>query len=173
MKKSELKDYNRLLRDRNEVLEDLMRLINDSLEGDCRCEEIKLLREENTELVKDLNDLKADWAKSNTIAYAAVHALVRDIDDLQAEWAADHVKTVKAHEADCSLSDMTLQEFERINEDLIAQRDRAVQVIQGLRSEKYNSSMELEKLKKENAELGSQILDYKEDILNLQGQLGV
>lgn len=41
MKKRDLKDYNRLLRDRNEVLEDLMQLVNDSLEDDCRCGEIK------------------------------------------------------------------------------------------------------------------------------------
>ena len=91
---------------------------------DCCCHEIPELNDEINELLDDLNDMQADWA-------------------------ADHLKTAKAHKADCYLSDMTIQEFERINEDLIAQRDRFRGIIRELKKEKYEMGMELEKLKKQ------------------------
>lgn len=72
---------------------------------------------------------------------------------------------------------------ENLQEDLETSRKRIAaleadknghrSIAKELKKEKYDMGVELEKLKKENAELGSQILDYKEDILNLQGQLGV
>jgi hypothetical protein len=62
MKKHELKDYNRLLRAENEALKYILQEAEDSLSDGCRCGEIKLLQEENDVLVKDLNDLQADWA---------------------------------------------------------------------------------------------------------------
>lgn len=62
MKKHELKDYNRLLRAENEALKYLLQEAEDSLGDGYQCNEIKLLQEENDELVKDLNDLQADWA---------------------------------------------------------------------------------------------------------------
>jgi chromosome segregation ATPase len=90
MKKSELKDYNRLLRAENEALREILQMAADSLSDGCRCGEIKLLQEENTELVKDLNDLQADWAAHYT-------ELLSEINNLNTE---------------INFSDMTLQEFE-------------------------------------------------------------
>lgn len=99
MKKHELKDYNRLLRAENEALREILQMAEDSLSDGCRCGEIKLLQEENTELVKDLNDLQADWGVDYTIytrevrrVYKKNDELIRDIRDLQADWAADHAE---------------------------------------------------------------------------------
>ena len=95
MKKRDLKDYNRLLRDRNEVLEELLQLVSDSMDGDCYCKEIALIQEENTELVKDLNDLQADWAADHTIELALrdiTLELGKDLNDLKADWAVDYAK---------------------------------------------------------------------------------
>lgn len=85
MKKRDLKDYNRLLRDRNEVLEDLMQLVNDSLEDDYRCNEIELLQEENNEIIDDLNDQQADWAESNVVAGTAMLAMATEISRITEE----------------------------------------------------------------------------------------
>ncbi len=100
MKKSELKDYNRLLRAENEALREILQIAEDSLEGDCYCKEIALIQEESIELVKDLNDLQADWAAHYT-------ELLSEINNLNTE---------------INFSDMTLQEFE--NE--IAEKDRII-----------------------------------------------
>lgn len=171
MNKKNLKDYNRLLRAENEALREILHMAADSLSDGCRCGEIKLLQEENVVLVKDLNDLQADWAKSNVVFRAAMREMVQEIDDLQADWAADHAAIIKQHKADCSLLDMTLQEFVRDIEVLTRHRDRFHGIIKELKKEKYDMGMELEKLKKENAELGSQILDYKEIKANLLNEV--
>lgn len=61
MKKHELKDYNRLLKMENEGLWELLLMAENNLSDARRCGEIELLQEENAGLVKDLNDLQADW----------------------------------------------------------------------------------------------------------------
>lgn len=62
MKKRELKDYNRLLKMESEDLWELLLMAENNLSDARRCGEIKLLQEENDGLVKDLNDMQADWA---------------------------------------------------------------------------------------------------------------
>lgn len=178
MKKHELKDYNRLLRAENEALREILHMAADSLSDGYQCGEIQLLQEENNELVKDLNDLRADWAVDYTIyvrevgrAYKKNNELIRDIRDLQADWAADHAAIINQHKADCSLSDMTLQEFQRDIEDLTRHRDRFHGCIKELKKEKYDMGMELEKLKKQNAELGAKALDDKEIKANLLNEV--
>lgn len=98
MKKHELKDYNRLLRAENEALREILQMAEDSLSDGCRCGEIKLLQEENTELVKDLNDLQADWAEDHSFLVEQHFKLVKDINDLRADWAADHAEYRKTLE---------------------------------------------------------------------------
>lgn len=146
MNKSELKDYNRLLRAENEALREILQMAENSIENGCYCKEIALIHEENAELVKALNDLQADWAE-------------------------DHVKTVNAHEADCALSDTTLQEFERSNENLIEQNERYARNIRELKKEKFDMGMELEKLKKQNENLKMQNENLIEDIETAQKRL--
>lgn len=136
MKKHELKDYNRLLRAENEALKYILQEAEDSLSEGCRCGEIKLLQEENTELVKDINDIEYEWAK-------------------------DHAAIIKQHDADCSLSDMTLKEFEQHINNLAEQSDRYRGIIRDLKKEKYDMGMELEKLKKQNKNLKM----YNEDLI--------
>ena len=85
MKKRELKDYNRLLKMENEDLWELLLMAENTLGDDCRCGEIKLLQEENTELVKDINDLQADWAESNVVAGTAMLAMATEISRVTEE----------------------------------------------------------------------------------------
>ncbi len=85
MKKHELKDYNRLLRAENEALREILHMAADSLSDGCRCGEIKLLQEENTELVKDTNDLQADWAESNVVAGTAMLTMATEISRVTEE----------------------------------------------------------------------------------------
>ncbi len=85
MKKHELKDYNRLLKMENEDLWELLLMAENTLGDDCRCGEIKLLQEENNELVKDLNDLQADWAESNVVAGTAMLTMATEISRVTEE----------------------------------------------------------------------------------------
>lgn len=172
------KNYVRLLEEENKNLWKFLQAIKKGLIDDYQCNEIKLLREENTELVKDLNDLRADWGVDYTVytrevrrAYRKSDELIRDIRDLQADWAADHAAIIKQHEADCSLSDMTLQEFERDIEVLTRHRDRFHGVIKELKKEKYDMGMELEKLKKQNKNLKMQNENLIEDLETAQKRL--
>jgi len=169
--KQSLKDYNRLLKMENDAVKYLLQEAEGSLSDGCRCCEIKLLQEENTELVKDLNDLQADWGVDYTIyvrevrrAYKKNDELIRDIRDLQADWAADHAAIINQHKADCSLSDRTLQEFKRDIESLTEERDRYRGIIRELKKEKYDMGMELEKLKKQNEKLKMQNENLIEDL---------
>lgn len=174
MKKRELKDYNRLLRAENEALREILHMAADSLSDGYQCGEIKLLQEENTELAKDLNDLQADWGVDYTIYTREVRRackkndeLIRDIRDLQADWAADHARAINQHEADCALSDMTLQEFERDIESLTEERDRFRGIIRELKKEKYDMGMELEKLKKQNARLTDDLITARKRLRDI------
>lgn len=135
MKKSELKDYNRPLRAENEALKYLLQEDENMLSGYCRCGEIKLLQEENNELVKDLNDLQYEWAKDHTY----------------------QISEMKHQEVNLNFADMTLQEFERDIESLTAERDQYRDAVRELKKEKYDMGMELERLKKQlDDAMGSQ-----------------
>lgn len=85
MKKRELKDYNRLLKMENEDLWELLLMAENTLGDDYQCGEIKLLQEENNELVKDLNDLRADWAECNVVAGTAMLAMATEISRVTEE----------------------------------------------------------------------------------------
>ena len=147
MKKHELKDYNRLLRAENEALREILHMAADSLSDGCRCGEIKLLQEENTELLKEINDLHAIWAQDESKLRYFCLELAKDLNDFAADWAIDHAAIINQHKADCALSDMTLQEFERDIGVLTEERDRFRGVIKEFKKEKYDMGMELEKLK--------------------------
>lgn len=95
-----------------------------------------------------------------------------DINDLQYEWAKDHDKVIKQHDADCALSDMTLQEFERDIESLTEERDRFRRIIRELKKENCSMGMEFEKLKKQNETLKNQNENLIEDLETSRKRLG-
>lgn len=99
MKKRDLKDYNRLLREESQRVSEQKSKVEielfhlkakQILEPIINGGEIKLLQDENNEIIDELNDLQADWAESNVVAGTAMLAMVQDINDLQADMAADH-----------------------------------------------------------------------------------
>lgn len=98
-------------------------------------------------------DLRTVNILGSKIDQQRVDHLRDDINDIQADWAADHVATIKLHEADCAFSDMTLQEFERDIEVLTARGEKYDGIIRELKKEKYDMGMELEQLKKEKARI--------------------
>ena len=124
MKKRDLKDYNRLLRDRNEVLEELLQLVSDSMDGDCYCKEIALIQEENTELGKDLNDLRADWAESNVVAGTAMLAMATEISRVTEERNRFRgiIRELKKEKYDMG---MELEKLKMQNENLIEDLETA------------------------------------------------
>ena len=127
MKKRDLKDYNRLLRDRNEVLEELLQLVSDSMDGDCYCKEIALIQEENTELGKDLNDLRADWAESNVVAGTAMLAMATEISRVTEERNRFRgiIRELKKEKYDMGMELEKLKmQNENLIEDLETARDR-------------------------------------------------
>ncbi|MEO1815280.1 MAG: hypothetical protein ABGU93_06815 [Acetobacterium sp.] len=119
MKKHELKDYNRLLRAEIEALKYILQEAEDSLGDGCRCGEIKLLQEENTELLKDINDLHAEYAKSHVDAGKALCELVSDIRDLRIKHTEEtqelrssflkQLKTIKERETRANDENVRLQ----------------------------------------------------------------
>jgi len=128
-------NYIRLLEEENEDLREILRLTVDGYP----ISEIELLQNENTDLLKDINDLQYEWAK-------------------------DHDKVIKQHDADCALSDMTLQEFERDIESLTGESARFRRIIKELKKEKYDMGMELEKLKKQNENLNEDLVTAEKRI---------
>lgn len=164
MKKQDLKNYNRLLKMENEALEHLLQEAENSLGDDSQCKEIALIMEENTELLKEINDLHAIWAQDESKLRYFCLELAKDLNDFAADWAIDHAAIINQHKADCALSDMTLQEFERDIESLTEERDRFRGVIKELKKEKYDMGMELEKLKKQNENLKMQNENLIEDL---------
>lgn len=138
MKKHELKDYNRLLRAENEALREILQMAEDSLSDGCQCGEIKLLQEENTELVKDLNDLQADWAEDHSFLVEQHFKLVKDINDLRADWAESNVVAGTAMLAMAT-------EISRVTEE----RDRFRGIIRELKGENYDLRKRLFDLEKQ------------------------
>ncbi|PKM74780.1 MAG: hypothetical protein CVU92_04720 [Firmicutes bacterium HGW-Firmicutes-17] len=156
MKKRDLKDYNRLLKMENEALEHLLQEAENKLGGDRYCKEIALIQGKNTELVKDMNDLQADWAESNVVAGTAMWGMAQDIDDLQADMAADHteyrntLETIKERETrECA-------ENVRLQGKIAKLQDKIVELESNLQIERTiakNYSDEVTRLVKKNENL--------------------
>jgi len=174
MKKSELKNYNRLLREENEIQWELLQMAENMLRDDCRCGEIKPLQEENNGLVEDLNDLQADSAVDYTVytrevrrAYKKNDELIRDIRDLQADWAADHaehrsnvIELVTQRTRESDLAVRLQSRISGLQEDIKSlddHNDQYREAVRGLKKDKYDMGVEIERLKKQlDAAIGSQ-----------------
>ena len=138
-------------------------MAENTLGDDCRCGEIKLLQEENNELVKDMNDLQADCAKRiETMMVDCTKELVSsrdwnsvqdeliskitdtamdyldDIDDLQADWAESNVVAGTAMLAMAT-------EISRVTEE----RDRFRGIIRELKGENFDLRKRLFDLEKQ------------------------
>ncbi|URN85182.1 hypothetical protein [Acetobacterium wieringae] len=126
--------------------------------------------------------LTADLAKLKDFC-TAQDELLSKVADTAMDYQDDLITTKKALETVTSQRTMAnrfnveqqgvVARLKKENEILNGHNNQCREIIRELKKEKFDMGMELEKLKKENEELGSQILDFKEDILNLQEQLGV
>lgn len=172
MKKRDLKDYNRLLREelkrtnkqKNKAEIELFQLkAKQILEPIIVGGEIKLLQNENTELVKDMNDLQADCAKRiETMMVDCTKELVssRDWNNIQdeliskiADTAMDYIDDLNDQQADWAESNVVAgaamlamaKEISRITEE----RNRFRGTIKELKKEKYDLGKKLFDLEKQ------------------------
>jgi uncharacterized protein (DUF849 family) len=81
--------------------------------------------------IADLNDLQADYAKSNAVARAAMRELVQEIDDLQADMAADHAEYRKTLEVikeqntrECDLNVRLQSKIAGLQDDILALQEQ-------------------------------------------------
>jgi hypothetical protein len=109
------KNYIRLLEEENEDLREILQLTVDGYP----INEVDLLQEENTELLKDINDLQAEYAKSHVDASKALCELVSDIRDLRIKHTEEtqelrssflkQLKTIKERETRANDENVRLQ----------------------------------------------------------------
>lgn len=129
MKKKDLKNYNRLLKEENEALREILQIAENLSGCDCYCKNIALIQGENGELLKDINDLQADWALDYKDALNELK--IKHIEETQ-ELRQSYLKTLeimsakhtRANDENVRLRGK-IAELEADNEKLTDERDRS------------------------------------------------